>query len=75
MTGFSKRKKARELALRVKAIDREREDKNESRREVRLALRGFKGRWEDRKACERAGLILHSSGSRREEREGSDECP
>lgn len=34
LTGFSKRKKARELAVRTKAIDREREEKNESRRAV-----------------------------------------
>jgi hypothetical protein len=34
LTGFSKRKKQRELAVRVKAIDKEREEKNESRRQV-----------------------------------------
>lgn len=38
LTGFSKRKKARELAVRVKAIDKEREEKNESRRAVRFIL-------------------------------------
>lgn len=34
MTGFSKRKKAREAAVRNKAIEREREEKNEARRGV-----------------------------------------
>ena len=36
LTGFSKRKKARELNARSKAIDRDREEKNESRRAVSL---------------------------------------
>lgn len=38
LTGFSKRKKARELVARNKAIDREREELNESRREVSCPL-------------------------------------
>lgn len=34
LTGFSKRKKQRELAVRVKAIDKERAELNESRKQV-----------------------------------------
>lgn len=43
MTGFSKRKQARQTAVRNKAIEREREEKNEARRAVSCSA-GFDAR-------------------------------
>jgi hypothetical protein len=75
LTGFSKRKQARHTAVRNKAIEREREEKNEARRAVsflhmlgcRFGGEGWLGAFGEARAG-REGL---QRGERRERRAGT----